>query len=497
MAKLAVVFLLTLFMVVWLIITDDGRATKKQRGIRNSYREHYKYGELAKRQALGRGKLVALTPDNIQAFSDRYNRTDIFYSALGYSSPNERLYESLRWGDLYFSFEISENDLNTDKGSTTAAVMLANARKLIKVFEKDFFFPITVFRMFFTGNGFDILISATAMCVEPQMELCQIYEYIAREIADEYDIKYLNTDIYRFRSLLRVVGTLNSDTSVQVSRYKIELTYKEFMTLSFKEMDLLSRKPRQLVASNEYYNRVEHAACIFYDEVKRKYNSVYGQPASAGKKPASLLRPCIQRIFEGSVGEKYQQEAARAIAQEFRRLGSQQAVVLERLGEWNRKNRPILSDSELEEISDEIFSGFDEEIMACDDSVLLMWCTGQDKCSFYHEFQAHKSKMLQHSETLFEAYKWPLRLGVPQTALYRAIVAFESKRGVSPGDSFVVSVDELASYIGSSKHHLIIRYLMVLKRFGLIKDYGLRDNSTNIWIRRVIPIPDSQKSEWA
>lgn len=492
-----VVLLLTVFMVVWLFMADDRRGTRQRRSIRSNYREQYKYGELTKRGSLGRGKLVALTPDNIQAFSDRYNRTDIFCSVLGYSGSDERLYESLRWGDMYFAFETPEDDIYADKEGMIATAVLANARKLVRVFEREYVFPLTAFRMFFTGKGFDILLSAAAMGVEPQMELCQIYEGIAKDIAEEYDIQYLDTDIYKFRSLLRVNDTLNSETSARVPRYKIELSYREFMTLSIREMDLLSRKPRQLCTQSEYFDRVEHAACVFYDDAKRKFDASCGRLSFTTEKPSSLLRPCVQRMLEGGVGEKNQKSVARVIAQEYRRLGSRQAVALERLGEWNRKNQPILSDPELEEISLEIYSGVDLETKSCDDLVFAVWCTGQDKCTFYYEFQEHTSKMLKHSEALFEAYKWPLRLGIPQTALYRAIVAFESKRGVSPGDNFVVSVDELASYIGSNRHRLIVRYLYDLKRLGLVEDYGLRDASVNVWVRRVIPIPGNPKSEWA
>ena len=64
--------------------------------------------------------------------------------------------------------------------------------------------------MFFTGNRFDILIS-TAMCVEPQMEYVR-YMNILPGNSGQYDIKYW-AQIFRFRSLLRVVGTLNSDTA--------------------------------------------------------------------------------------------------------------------------------------------------------------------------------------------------------------------------------------------------------------------------------------------
>lgn len=497
MIRLVVVLLLTAFMVAWLFMTDDRRGSKQRRSIRSDYRDQYKYGELTKRGSLGRGKLVVLTPENIQAFSDRYNRTDIFVSALGYSGHDERLYESLRWGDMYFVFEIPEDDIYADKEAVVANAVLTNARKLVRALEREYAFPMTVFRFFFTGKGFDILVSAAAMGVEPQMDLCQIYESVAKDLSEEYDIQYLDTDVYKFRSLLRVDATLNSEMSTRVPRYKIELSHREFMTFSIREMDLLSRKPRLLSKEGEYFDRVEHAACVFYDDAKRKFDASCGRLAFTTEKQTSLLRPCVQQILEGGVAEKHQKSAARIITQEYRRLGSRQAVALERLGEWNRKNQPILSDPELEEISLEIYSGADLETKSCDDTFLILWCTGQDKCMFYYEFQEHKSKMLKHSETLFEAYKWPLRLGIPQTALYRAIVAFESKRGVSPGGNFAVSVDELASYIGAHRHRFVIRYLYDLKRFGLVEDYGLRDDSVNVWIRRAIPIPGNPKSEWA
>lgn len=497
MFRLVVVLLLTGAMAVWLFMTDERRTTKEKRSVGSNYREQYKYGELTKRGSLGRGKLVALTPENIQAFSDRFNRSDIFCSVLRYSGPDERLYESLRWGDLCFSFEIPDDDIYADKDGMTASSVLSNARRLVRVFEREYAFPLTAFRMFFTGKGFDILVSAAAMGVEPRMELCEIYESIVKEIAEEHDIQYLNTNVYKYRAVLRVNDTLNSDVSTKVPRHKIELSYKEFMTLSIREMDLLSRKPRQPGIQNEYFDRVEHAACVFYDDAKRKFDASVGQLAFVPEKSRTLLRPCVQLMLEGGIEERYQKRVASIIAQEYRRLGSRQAVTLERLSEWNRKNQPILSDPEVEEISAEVYSRTDHEVKSCDDSVLAIWCTGPEKCTFYYEFQEHQSKMLKHSEALFEAYKWPQRLGIPQTALYRAIVAFESKRGVSPGDDFIVSVDELASYIGANKKRLVVRYLYDLKRAGLIEDYGLRDDSANVLIRRVIPIPDNPKSEWA
>lgn len=497
--------LILILTVMWFTISegDKGRPRRRGKGNVNKYRLEYIYGEIAKKLSLGRGKLRELTMENVNLFALKYDNTDIFWSALGYRSLNEELYDSPRWGDAYFVFKASIDDISSEKEISLLTAVLRNAQEFVTLLVEKYRFPEWAVRPFFTGDGFDILISAAAMGVEPRGDLCQIYKEFRDYMVREHQIEYLEDDVYGYRAMIRCPNTINSRMSGRVPRYKIELTWDEFMSLSVREMDLISRRPRESKYPYDFDHRVSDTAHLFYSERVAAYerrripSGFLPLPQNGnGYGLSDALRPCVKRMLQDGVAQEQVVEAAMAIAMEYRRLKYPQDMALNQLKKWLEREG-MKGERSLPPPESFVVTAYGEDevrpiVDLCESNGALMTekCIGRDECSYFVEIQLEKEREKLHDEALFELKGWPTTLGPIRSAVYRAVVAFEGKNAVPPGKPFVIVLDELAAYVGLSTGRLSGKYLQELKSWGLLTEcMVLEGGDGKVKVQRRVPIP--------
>ncbi len=489
--------------IIWFAVTEDERERqyRRKKGIINRYRLEYIYGEIAKKLTCGRGKLRELTVDNVELFALKYGNTDIFWNALAYRDINEELYDSPRWGDAYFAFKVPIDDFYNETEIALATEVLKNAREFVNLLIEKHKFPEWAIKSFFTGDGFDILVSAVAMGVEPRGDLCQIYKEFRDYMEKEYNLEYMDEDIYGYRAMIRCPNTINSRVSERVPRYKIELSIEEFMSLSIREIDLLSRGPRELIVENDFYHRVHDIAHYFYLKMVEKYEKHLSTidflplPQNGNTGNVDILRPCVKRILQEGIEEGDIKDAAKIIAEEYKRLKYPEDVTLNNLKKWLKTFSNGALFAFAEELTNAIYQEDSVEkpfnLCESEQSCLAQRCIGKKECEYFIETQLEKEREKFHDETLFELRGWPIELRPIKTAVYRGIVVFEEKNNISPGNSLVILLSELTAYVGLHTTRATMKCLRDLKIRGLLEEYVfIEGTGGRVRVKRKIPIPE-------
>ncbi len=499
MIEVFIFVLILLLSVMWFTTIEyDKRLTARPGKINiNRYRTEYIYGEIAKKLSLGRGKLRELTPENVNIFAITYDNTDIFWSPLAYRSLNDGLYDNPRWGDAYFIFKTNIDDIYTESEIDLISQVLHNARRLAVTLMEEYGLPEWSIKFFFTGEGFDILVSAAAMGVEPREDLCQIYREFRDFMVEKHGIEFLEDDVYGYRSMIRCPNTINGRLSTRVPRYKIELSLEEFMSFSIREMDLLSRRSRKMPPRYAFEHRVDNLAHSFYMDIVSRYEDKVGSSngypllQNGNSEP---IRPCIKRLLQEGAPPEDIKESTKTIVAEFKRMRLAEDAALTYLKKWIER---FCDGQELicpELVVSYIYTKDDGAYLdLCDSDKKLIQekCAGKDNCVYFSELLLEEEREKLHDEALFELKGWPLELGPIRSAVYRALIVFESKYDVLPGNAFVLQIHEFAAYLGLTSPKLAERYLRELKNCGLLIEYeAVKGMDSRIKVRRQVPIPD-------
>jgi hypothetical protein len=104
------------------------------------------------------------------------------------------------------------------------------------------------------------------------------------------------------------------------------------------------------------------------------------------------MKPCLREQLETGTVQGLRNETAFALASELRRVGNGENEALAALGQWNQKNRPPLSQRELESVVRSAYQRAEPYEFGCNpNSALrrLVECPGRSNCSYYQGLFEH------------------------------------------------------------------------------------------------------------
>jgi hypothetical protein len=132
-------------------------------------------------------------------------------------------------------------------------------------------------------------------------------------------------------------------------------------------------------------DKVLAEAYLRMKEVKRTSSSRFS--AADGK-----MKPCLKEQLESGTVQGLRNETALALASELRRLDTGEKEALRALGEWNEKNRPPLSQREVESVVKSAYRQTVPYEFGCNpDGALrrLVDCPGRGNCDYYQQLFEH------------------------------------------------------------------------------------------------------------
>lgn len=198
---------------------------------------------------------------------------------------------------LYFDLDNAENP----------AVSQADAVKLVDFFTQELDVEETDIYVYFSGSkGFHILVSSTALGIQPAPDLHKAFKHIAGYTVHRLGLASLDLVVYTSSRMLRLPNSLHAKTNL----HKIGISLDELRNCSLEEIKELARAPRptdmsgftnkeraaaagiRLKAAEFYNNKLEE-----YKQAAATSNARYEKEVFNFKKGRPPV--CVQDILDG------------------------------------------------------------------------------------------------------------------------------------------------------------------------------------------------------
>jgi len=226
----------------------------------------------------------------------------------------------------------------------------------------------------FSGSkGFSLVVNRRVFGFEPSGILPLIHRSIAREMVERLGLKTVDLKIYERRRLWRLPNSRNSKSML----YKVRLTVQELESQSVEQIRQIALRSRALVQRPEH--KLSEQARAFY----LKHKAMVEEDLSK-KKPTFTSEdykdkktdPCIDDVLDRGEDEGYRNQTTFDVAVYFARRKETLEAIKAMLLEWNSKNRPPLSDSEIERTIESAHRGVleDKYHVGCSTSTLWRHC---------------------------------------------------------------------------------------------------------------------------
>jgi len=269
-----------------------------------------------------------LKVEALDEFRHAHHNTDIFHTVWSYAEPRAD-------SDFYGSFYLDLDSENLDAAHQDSRNVARFLTDHLRISEHSV-------QVFFTGKkGFNILVDAPVLGVEPRPELHQIWKVLASNLHERIAYHTIDLKVYDKRRLLRFANSIHGDTGL----YKILLTLSELESLNSDDVKEKARSPGPLMRSTRC--EVSHRAASYLRALLRGQQRQRAA-RSARRSPDALIDepPCIKALLAG-VGEGERNQALFSLACFYHQQGLGIDHILARLKDWNARNAPPLQEQEL------------------------------------------------------------------------------------------------------------------------------------------------------
>jgi hypothetical protein len=219
-------------------------------------------------------------------------------------------------------------------------------------------------KYFYSGaKGFHIYLPSQVVNPKPSTTLPDEIKSLVKQINNGFPDYNVDLSIYDKTRVFRVVNTINAKTG----RYKIPLTYYEFMNLSIDEIIKLAEQPRDITMLNtklEPNKKLIELMTLQRDDKKvpevKEYINI----------PRGKL--CYANILQG-VKEGSRDNCALRLATHLRKEGMPYETTLSAMLKWNEKNQPPMLDTDIER---KTLSAYNVDYdFGCNDEILQQFCS--------------------------------------------------------------------------------------------------------------------------
>lgn len=195
---------------------------------KNYYKELGHFGE----QERIRNKFIKCDDyEAVKKFTDTYDKVDIYTSVFSYDNATNResIIKSVKVAPLYFDFDAEENlDKSKQDLSLLVSFFIQNGC------------PSNSLNIFFSGSkGFHLEVPFDVLGIEPSVNLPEKYKLFGDNLKKKFNLQTLDTQVYEYARLWRVVNTINSKSGL----YKIPLSLLE-IDLPISAIEQLAINPR-------------------------------------------------------------------------------------------------------------------------------------------------------------------------------------------------------------------------------------------------------------
>ncbi|MBA7518613.1 hypothetical protein ES705_10685 [subsurface metagenome] len=214
-------------------------------------------------------------------------------------------------------------------------------------FSQEYDVPMDTIFIWFSGSkGFSVELPISLFGeVVPTEDLPERLKAFAQSLGDDWAF---DTDIYDINRLWRAENTINSKSGL----YKIRI--RDILGTTLDEIKEAAKSPGEATSLEEYYDW--HPVPVLVE----LFNQTNGQSNGSDemvKKTSGKTFAMAAEMLETGVPEGHRRNAAFEIARHFKYQGMRKDFVGVLLGTWNGLNRPPLSEDELDDVVDKVFSG--------------------------------------------------------------------------------------------------------------------------------------------
>lgn len=289
---------------------------------------------------------LLLRVDEIQEFRRKYDNTGIYITAYRYNSKDKENAEL--YGNFYLDF-----DAGSDKvGYEQVKMDVICAVSFFRVF---FHLKDDEFLCYFSGKkGIHFIIPADVLGVNPDKELNEIYRLIARDIWRYTQNKTVDLRIYDRVRLFRLPNSQHPDTGL----YKVPLTYKQFMQMSYEEVQAWAKKPRKHPPLSRKRNEKAHQAYLYYVRLWQETKHKQEADTRRREKRLDFCPPCIRHLLHHPAEEGRRNNTVAILASYLLQRGYSEAQAIDRLLRWNKRYcSPPLKEREIRTTVKSIYRG--------------------------------------------------------------------------------------------------------------------------------------------
>lgn len=227
---------------------------------------------------------------------------------------------------LYFDLDIDDIENNYGKIKIDLMLMIRQLCTMFDLSENDI-------EIYFSGSkGFHIIINENIFGFEGSRDLNKDLKLIALKLKTFTINKTVDTKIYDYKRLFRMVNSINHKTGL----YKVPITIEQIRQMNFEQLKEYAKEPKEII--NKEYSLNKKAKETFFEVVEEiradNKRHVNMRVAKEFIKKKQML-PCVKYILQNGARKGQRNNTMIALASALFQIESDYDEVFETIKTWN------------------------------------------------------------------------------------------------------------------------------------------------------------------
>lgn len=249
---------------------------------------------------------------------------DVYQTIYRYETKNSD--ESNFIAPLYFDLDIDDIENNYGKIKIDLMLLVRQLCTMFSLSEDDV-------EIYFSGSkGFHILINEEIFGFEGSRDLNKDLKLIALKLKAFTINKTVDTKIYDYKRLFRMVNSINQKTGL----YKIPVTIEQIRVMNFEQLKEYAKEPKEII-SKEY---------TLNEKAKERFHEVVEEIRADNKRHVNIrvardfikkkqMLPCVKYILQNGAAKGQRNNTMIALASALFQIENDFDEVLEVVKTWN------------------------------------------------------------------------------------------------------------------------------------------------------------------
>ena len=283
--------------------------------------------------------------DNDSSIINKF-KGDVYKTIYRYE--NESINNCNFIAPFYLDLDIDDIENNFDK-------LIRDLKILINKLKSEFFLNIEDIQIYFSGSkGFHLLIDEKIFGFVPNRSLNKDFKKVATYLKSYTLTKCIDTKIYDFKRLFRVVNTINTKTNL----YKVYVNYEDLIKMTYDDLiSYASEKKEYTLHDYKYNEKANIAFNKLIEKINKKNREKTNIKIAKEYIEKKKLLPCVQYVLQNGSTNGQRNNTTIALANSLFQIGYSKQQVTEIIETWNdTKNEEPLP---LKEITATIKSAYE------------------------------------------------------------------------------------------------------------------------------------------